>query len=682
MVVAHNLTAMNSNRQFKINTGKKSKTAEKLTSGYRINRAADDAAGLAISEKMRKQIRGLQQGVQNTQDGISLCQVADGALAEVHEMLQRANELAVQAANGTNSESDRKAIQMEVDEIKEEIDRISDTTKFNEKKLFYDTNIKEIKHSKNIVNNNSFGLDINVTGTPNDTSETMIKIVTDSVNGFEVNGRKYSWKAVINENGNTIDESSIKQGIYSINYNGVTISFEVQQGTKLEDISKTLNNTSICFKSIGQSDNYIKSVSTQGSKFAYNFLTKQEYFDAVGTGKHTISLIDYQHISIKNDDTGMEAEVGIGLYKINDSQYKIVADCFELVFEVENGTTSKDIFNAIDGATFYTSLSSGNFVDYTGSISSSYIENGSVIWLENNYKFDIPLSMLENLGYDINNSYGEHIITETMQLNNGDNIIQIMSSDRSKSNVFYLTNDSKQYINSLKGVSKNTGDDIILYYTDGNYQVRARYTFKDDVSDAGACIEELLTRSWEFHVLRYTTLFNIYNINLKESKHDILTLDYVKTNEQSGDLFFDYDNINISFENSYKDIWIQSGAEAKDGMYLEIDKMNTKILGIDELDVTTQDSATESIDIVEQAIAKLSKSRSKIGAQQNRLEHTVANENNIIENTTAAESRIRDTDMSKEMVRLSMLNVLEQANTSIMAQTNQSNQGVLSLLNN
>ena len=132
MVVQHNLTAMNSNRQLGITTGAQAKSTEKLSSGYKINRAADDAAGLSISEKMRKQIRGLTQASANAQDGISAVQTAEGALTEVHDMLQRMNELAVKAANGTMSTDDRNYIQAEVDQLVNEIDRVATTTKFNE----------------------------------------------------------------------------------------------------------------------------------------------------------------------------------------------------------------------------------------------------------------------------------------------------------------------------------------------------------------------------------------------------------------------------------------------------------------------------------------------------------------------------------------------------------------------
>ena len=132
MVVQHNLTAMNSNRMLGLTTASQAKSTEKLSSGYKINRAADDAAGLSISEKMRKQIRGLTQASLNAQDGISAVQTAEGALTEVHDMLQRMNELAVKASNGTMSKDDREYVQNEVDQLVTEIDRVAETTKFNE----------------------------------------------------------------------------------------------------------------------------------------------------------------------------------------------------------------------------------------------------------------------------------------------------------------------------------------------------------------------------------------------------------------------------------------------------------------------------------------------------------------------------------------------------------------------
>ena len=138
MVISHNLLAMNAQRQFNITGNQRKKSTEKLASGYRINRSADDAAGLAISEKMRRQIKGLTQGTRNAQDGISMCQIADGALNEVSDMMHRLTELSVQSANGTNDAQDRQAIQQEVNALVREIDRVCDTTTFNEQKIFSD----------------------------------------------------------------------------------------------------------------------------------------------------------------------------------------------------------------------------------------------------------------------------------------------------------------------------------------------------------------------------------------------------------------------------------------------------------------------------------------------------------------------------------------------------------------
>ena len=131
MVVQHNLTAMNANRQLGITTGAQAKSSEKLSSGYKINRAADDAAGLTISEKMRSQVRGLNKASDNAQDGVSLIQVAEGALSETHSILQRMNELATQAANDTNTTADRTAVQQEINQLASEITRIASTTQFN-----------------------------------------------------------------------------------------------------------------------------------------------------------------------------------------------------------------------------------------------------------------------------------------------------------------------------------------------------------------------------------------------------------------------------------------------------------------------------------------------------------------------------------------------------------------------
>ena len=183
MVVQHNLTAMNSNRQLGVTTGMQAKSAEKLSSGYKINRAADDAAGLTISEKMRSQIRGLNKASDNAQDGISLIQTAEGALNEVHSMLQRMNELATQAANDTNTASDRTAIQKEIDALTSEIDRVAETTQFNTQNLL-DGNFS----SKNLQVGSLNNQKIEITIDAMDTSSIGIKAGDVSVTNYKEAG--------------------------------------------------------------------------------------------------------------------------------------------------------------------------------------------------------------------------------------------------------------------------------------------------------------------------------------------------------------------------------------------------------------------------------------------------------------------------------------------------------------
>ena len=201
MVVQHNLRAMNSNRMLGITSSAQSKSTEKLSSGYKVNRAADDAAGLAISEKMRRQIRGLTQASLNAQDGISAVQTAEGALNEVHDMLQRMNELAVKAANGTNQSEDQSYIQSEVDALVDEIDRVSTTTTFNER------NLLDGSWSDGIA------LQVGAEGTSQNTISVTINEMSSS--GISVNDLKSSGVSCQSNAQNAI--STIKAAIKAVN---------------------------------------------------------------------------------------------------------------------------------------------------------------------------------------------------------------------------------------------------------------------------------------------------------------------------------------------------------------------------------------------------------------------------------------------------------------------------------
>lgn len=249
MVISHNLLAMNAQRQFNITGTNKKKSTEKLASGYKINRAADDAAGLAISEKMRRQIRGLTQGSRNTQDGISLLQVADGALNEVHDMLHRMTELSVQAANGTNTESERAAIQEEINQIRLEIEKISDTTQFNERKLFVGGTTKN--DTASATNDGLYSeIKIQVSGVTTDNNAATYTIKADKDTGIEINGESFAWNSLING-------SEDINGKIKLNYHGMNVDIDVSH-QNLESISDRLNGLSWKTVKIASDNNVVR----------------------------------------------------------------------------------------------------------------------------------------------------------------------------------------------------------------------------------------------------------------------------------------------------------------------------------------------------------------------------------------------------------------------------------------
>ena len=234
MVVQHNMQAANANRMLNITSGAQSKSTEKLSSGYRINRAADDAAGLSISEKMRKQIRGLDKASSNAQDGVSSVQTAEGALTEVHSMLQRMNELATQAANGTNSTTDRSAIQDEMDQLTTEIDRVAETTKFNETYL-----LKGDNGTKTI---NMKAHDAGLKGTLTDNGDGTATFVMDELkvgDSVSIGGKNYTIGATANEAKTTFDDKVKNKGDkLTINGKSIEIVENYNSGQGANDTAK------------------------------------------------------------------------------------------------------------------------------------------------------------------------------------------------------------------------------------------------------------------------------------------------------------------------------------------------------------------------------------------------------------------------------------------------------------
>ena len=238
MVIQHNLATMNTNRILGTISRKQTKASEKLSSGYQINRAADDAAGLAISEKMRYQIRGLNQGAENIEQGVGYCQVADGALSEVHDMLQRITELSVQAANGTNSVEDRDAINQEINHIKEEMNRICSTTKFNEEYIFAGPEIEEYIPPYDVSFSGIFNDDIIYVY--NDTFEKDANTgeITTTYGGIAYEGKRYGWDSI---NPDMYDDTTntFREGTYSfITDDGASITLTCEDGSEPPQVTR------------------------------------------------------------------------------------------------------------------------------------------------------------------------------------------------------------------------------------------------------------------------------------------------------------------------------------------------------------------------------------------------------------------------------------------------------------
>ena len=505
MVVQHNMQAMNANRMLNVTTSTQAKSTEKLSSGYKINRAADDAAGLTISEKMRKQIKGLDQASTNAEDGVSSVQTAEGALTEVHSMLQRMNELAVQASNGTNSESDRSAIQDEVDQLTTEIDRVSETTKFNETYLL-----------------------------KGDSGEKTINLEAHDA----------GLKGTLTNNGD---------GTATFTMNALKAGDKVSIGGKQYTIGNTTE----------------EDVKT--------FLKKQGIKDEAN-----------QTVSIKNGGNTT-------VYKYYD--------------EVQNITDG-------DGNTTKYGYKAGWYVD--GEAKTSTDQTGA------------QAVAAKNLG----DSY------EVLASRDGDFIAggqTLTKKTITDANPADGVDDKDSSVITAKKAYELAGKELLAANQIGDTEGHASVKNADDTD------------------LAFDQGNGSFKINVAQAK-------VANT---------------LSFN-----LHVGADADLTNKIQVNIDAMDSASLGIKGLNVKdkTGNAATYAIDAIADAVAKVSSQRSALGAVQNRLEHTIANVDNVVENTTSAESRIRDTDMAEEMVNYSKNNILAQAGQSMLAQANQSNQGVLSLL--
>ena len=306
MVVQHNLTAMNSNRQLGVTTNLQTKSSEKLASGYRINRASDDAAGLKISEKMRSQIRGLDKASSNAQDGISLIQTAEGALNEAHSILQRMNELAVQGANDTNEGIDRDAINQELNALTDELDRISTTTQFNKQNLldgsFQSKNLQvgananqKITISIDNMNAKTLGLRT-VDRTVADSTQKGTKPVSINYEGNSYVYDTTKTKASNVKAAQTAFETKVGAKYvashFAPQYNGTSVYYEVKAGTKFATAASA---------AVKENSNAIATMKKEVSNNFANYVTVDDATAKTVSGYTTKGLVGVSNYEIANN---------------------------------------------------------------------------------------------------------------------------------------------------------------------------------------------------------------------------------------------------------------------------------------------------------------------------------------------------------------------------------------------
>lgn len=392
MVVQHNLTAMNSNRMLGVTTRAQAKSTEKLSSGYKINRAADDAAGLSISEKMRKQIRGLTQASSNAQDGISAVQTAEGALNEVQDMLQRMNELAVKAANGTNSEDDRNYIQDEVNQLIKEIDRVSTTTKFNETYLLKgdDTTAATVADTKvaedtagTVGAAQKYTIDFSGIKAPTEgKSDVSFKVGSKTYSitveaGDDADKIGGKIKDVMDKNKYT-DKNDVE---YNVTNNGATITLEAAKNGEVaadDKLSKT-GNDAVTVKSSGilTLKLHVGADSTTDNQISVDIKQMSASVLGLKTGKSTTTVAENDTLLVNGkDDTNARAaidtiasalqEVSKQRSALGAAQNRLEHTISNLDNVVENTTSAESSIRDTDMATEMVKYSNNNILAQAG----------------------------------------------------------------------------------------------------------------------------------------------------------------------------------------------------------------------------------------------------------------------------------------------------------------------------
>jgi flagellin len=650
MVVQHNISAINANRYYGINNSKLSKSLEKLSSGYAINRAGDNAAGLAVSEKMRAQIAGIDQGVTNAQDGISMIQTFEGALTETDSILQRMKTLATQSANGTyDNDVDRVSIQSEFKQLNDELDQIADTD-FN---------------GVIVLNGGTMSDGLQAVGEVFDYSnkasqaKAATKAIEDQISDLQSSspedvGASSKWNAV---DDSKYDAAAAKQlwtdlGLTS-DTTDVTVTFTA---TVDKDGTPSYKATS------GTDSNGNALTDTQLAKFtaaAVNGTTGT----TTGKGGFTVTA------------GGVTAANAIF-----DATDLTTGDVVALNF-VGPGATAKAPTNigVADGDVEYSNTNSAG--------STPTVTMGALT--DADMTDDVKAALDALNGKDIvATATASQAAPQTLQsISVGGTAIAATGIDTTNG-LFYSLTGGKLTISTLDAAQTGADKKIAEIDMSKLFSATAGVTQANDTATFTLAIDN-------YSVPDATAA---PNVTVATGKPDTSAID-----EQVADLKAQLDEVAVSVSDSYdnattsltykKDITLQVGARSKDSVNFTFNYESTGIgdlkadlnctadgLGTSSLSLATQEDANAAIDAIGNAINKVSMVRGTFGAIQNRLEHKIDNLNVTSENLTDAESRIRDTDMATEMMNFTKNQILAQASQSMLAQANQLPQGVLSLL--
>ena len=616
--VQTNMLALNANRQLGLTTRKNDKNTERLSSGYRINRAADDASGLSISEKMRRQVRGLTQAALNAQDGVSMVQIGEGALNEVHDMLHRANELAVKAATGTLQDVDRAMIDAEIQQLKAEIDRTARNTTFNEIPLFPENGLSPL--STGFMESKSYDITYNL--------KDGSVMVNGAAAGPGAAGRAGLTVSSGNVLADTIANELVPNAVQQIfdafpslknNVGSDTINMSLDV-SYIDGPNRTLAYASFRY-SYGGGRPYGMGIRVDISDFSKA--------DAEGTGPKTEAL--KSTIAHELMHTVMQYTLTDGMSGRFGEKYP--AWFTEGTAQLAGGGYSTGWNDTLSYYAQY--LTSANDTSQDNNI-RSYLQKFTM----NNRPYGHGYLGAAYLGYLAN---GGGAVTSANIAQGMDKIFtDLLNGQSLESAIQKNTGISTSQLNNLF----SSGDQNLTEFV--------RKLSYESRNGAGSVI---------------TTGLDVGGSSLLGNNASALNqpfrIDPFKV------------TVNLS---GPSDLGLQVGAEP--GQHIEIDlyQMSSRALGLEDMNVRSTADADRAIDQLKYAIGCVSNVRSQYGALQNRLEHTINNLNNITENTTEAESRIRDADIATEMVEYSNNQILMQAGASMLAQANQHSQLILSLL--